>query len=642
MDVRGPIVSATVTQKFENAFSERIEATYVFPLPNDAAVDSMEMRIGERVVRADVQRRAQAQATYEDARRNGRRAALLEQERPNIFTFHIANIDPHKSIEVRTHYFATAKYDASTYELALPLVVGPRYVPGEGSGSAGVPDASKIATTYLPPNSRDGSALGLSVHLDGGGELELIESPTHAVDVNKTSSAVAEVALQSRKEVPNRDFVLRWKLKAKELGASVFAYRPSASEDGYLAVVLEPKHDIQVSELAARELVFLLDTSGSMNGPPIQAAIAAAERAIDSMQSSDTFQIIDFADTASTFAPEPLANTVENRRRAHEYLRHLNASGGTNQLVGIHAALSAKSDSQRLRYVVFMTDGYIGNDDEVIGLVQKEVGANRIFGFGVGAAPNRYLLDEVSAVGRGHAEYIRPREDSKPIVERLYSRIGKPYLTDVEVNWGTLGVTQVVPARIPDVSALEPLVLYGRYKGSGKTTIELKGRVAMRPFTKTIAVDLPASTEKGSAVGRLWARARIDEISRQIHVEGETAPLVGSITSLALEQHLVTKYTSLIAVDSLLGNIGDGRPPVLVSQPANAPQDVDLPAAGGQYAPPADALPSPPSATGNETLALAPGHHGCAGCTLGGAEDGTPGAFGLVGIGLLVALRRRR
>lgn len=590
-EISGQVVSVRVDQTFRNTFSERIEAVYVFPLPPGAAVDEMEMRIGARVVRAVVRPRGEAREMYDRARATGRRAALLEQERPNIFTFSVANIDPGGEIQVRLHYFDLASYDDGTYSLAFPMTVGPRFNPGSslpgrtGTGTQPdtdrVDDASRISPAYVAPGTRSGHTIGLSMKVDAGAPLEGVEAPAHDIELVRPAPNLAVVTLHDKEEIPNRDFVLRWRLEAPRLQAAVFTHRPDPGTDGYLALLLEPRHEAPVSEIAPRELFFLLDTSGSMSGTPLETAVAAIKRALAALHPNDTFQIIDFADRASTFAPRPLPNRPENVSAALQYLQHLRGSGGTNQLAGIHAALSAPGDVERVRYVVFMTDGYIGNEHEVLGLVQREIGRARIFGIGIGSSVNRYLLDEVSAVGRGAVEYLRPHEDASEVVERFYRRIARPYLTGIEIDWGGLQVDRVVPARVPDLSALEPLVVWARYRGTGAGTVTVRGRLGGRAASFPVSVQLPAARPDNGAVSRLWARNLITQITREAHFTGENAQVIDRVMNLALEHHLVTRYTSLVAIDEAQPAPGAGRGPRTIAQPSEAPEGVNLAMAGG-------------------------------------------------------------
>ncbi len=684
-DVAGDVLSVSVSQRFRNTFSQRIEAVYVFPLPDTAAVDAMEMRIGSRVVRARIDRREAAQRTYAAARREGRHAALLEQERPNVFTFSVANIEPGATLEVRLHYFDRARYDHGVYETAIPTTVGPRYVPGtpraappSGTGTHPdtdrVPDASRLSPAYT---TRPGHALALTLHGDAGVALADVETPAHDTVITRPTAQRFSVTLRDKDEIPNRDVIVRWRPAVPELAATVFTHRVDTTRDGYFSLTLLPRAEVPDAAIAPRELVFLLDTSGSMQGAPLDTARSAVRRALDTLHRDDTFQIIDFADTASHLSPAPLANTPENLHRAWEYLDTLRASGGTNQLAGIHAALSTPVGAGRTRYVVFMTDGYIGNEREVIALTARERGDARLFSFGIGSSVNRYLLDEVAIAGRGAAEYLRPHEDPRALIDRFYARIGRPYLVDVSLEWSGDGVHDTTPAALPDVSALEPLVVHGRYRDAGPQTLRVRGRLAGRPWEQSVAVNLPAREPSHEALAPLWARAEIADLERAMHATSVPAEFVARITDLALEHHLVSQYTAFVAVDDAPATQpGD---PLQVAQPATAPQGVDLRAAGvtslqesqfdfsdetvngaltrptgaitgvtvNQPAPPPPSAPEPasggeasPRVAQTETLAMRR-HGGCVGCTVPTTAPRAPWA--LTGFAVVLwALRRRR
>lgn len=640
VQVSGSVVGATVTQRFKNNLSKPIEVVYLFPLPERAAVDAMEMKVGARTITGSIARRDEARAAYRAALRDGRRAAMLEQERPNMFTFSVGNIDAGATIDVKLHYFEVARFDAGTYEVVVPTTVGPRF-------TAGAADAARISTTYTGPSQS--SAIGIHVKVDGGAPLETVATPGWETEVTNPSPASADVKLRRADEVPNRDFVLRWRLRADSFEPAVFAHRRTTTEPGYLTLMLEPKHDIVATDIAPRELVFLMDTSGSMHGPPLATAVMAVKKAIDKLGPHDTFQIIDFADTASTFAPRPLPNTPDNRKRGHEYIDHLRASGGTNQLVGIHAALSMPGDDTRARYVVFMTDGYIGNEGAVLALTRKEIGKARLFSFGVGSSVNRYLLDEVAIAGRGYAEYMRPstaqrdgREDMNDLVERFYARIGLPYLTDIEIDWGKLAglVEDSRPAALPDLSALSPLVLHARYRGPGEGDITIKGRVAGRPRSQRLHVVLPAREEGHAEIEKLWARATIAEMEHASH--GQESRVADAVTKVALAHGLMSKYTAFIGIDSTGPGVSDGDP-TTVRQPSAAPADVDLAHAGGKMAEP------PPTSATEGCVAPRPamldGVHrggGCAGCTTATSTSGRPAIAVLLVLGVVMAVRRQR
>ena len=633
LDVSGSIVGATVTQRFKNAYTRPIEVVYLFPLAQNAAVDAMEMKIGARTITGSIARREEARAVYAAAVRDGRRAALLEQERPNMFTFSVGNIDAGATIDVKLHYFEVARFDHGTYEVVVPTTIGPRFIPSQG-----VNDASRISTDYV----KGGARIGIRAKVDGGSPIESIETPAWETTIGRTGPNAADVKLKKADDLGDRDFTLRWRLKAESFEPAVFTFKSNdVDPNGYLTLMLEPKHAVVPSEIAPRELIFLLDTSGSMHGAPLAAARAAVNKAIDKLGPNDTFQIIDFADKASTFAERPLDNTPLNRKHGHDYIDSLHSSGGTNQLVGIHAALATPGDARRTRYVVFMTDGFIGDDAEVIALTRKEIGKARIFSFGVGSNVNRYLLDEVAIAGRGYAEYLRPGEKADELVDRFYDRIGMPYLTDVEVDWGNLAVTDLRPAALPDLSALSPLVLHARYLRSGEGDITIKGRIAGKPVAQKIHLTLPANAPGHGAIEKLWARATIAEMER---VPRGTPVPERAIADVAVTHGLMSKYTAFVGTDSTGPRGADGRP-LLVHQPSEAPADVDLASAGGtMHTAPAEAPREEHyDRSASPTLAAPPSKAGgCAGCTTAPSPVSAPALTALGALGLLIVLRRRR
>jgi Ca-activated chloride channel family protein len=667
-EVAGDVVSVHVTERFRNTFSQRIEAVYTFPLPDGAAVDAMEMHIGPRVVRAVIERREAARQRYQSARAQGQRAALLEQERPNVFTFSVANVDPGGEIEVDLHYFERARYDHGVYETVFPMTVGPRYIPGAptampaGTGSHAdtdrVPDGSRVSPSYTAPGTRSGHAVSLRMRVEAGAPLANIETPAHDTVITRPAPDAFAVTLRDKDEIPNRDFILRWRLDVPDVRAALFAHRPDAAHDGYFALVLSPRNDPPAETLAPREIFFLLDTSGSMSGAPLDTVKAAVLRALDTLNPNDSFQIIDFADTASRMSPTALANTPENLQRARQHLADLRSGGGTNQLAGVHAALTAPGDAERLRYVVFMTDGYIGNEAEVLGLTRRELGDARVFGFGVGSSVNRYLLNEVSLAGRGAAEFLRPHEDARAMVERFYARIGRPYLVDVAIDWGAGGVHDAFPSPVPDLSAFQPLIIYGRYREPGRRTVRVRGRLNRAPFEQTLSIDLPAVEPAHGAISRLWAREKISTLEREMHRNGSSAELVEAITVTALEHHLVSQYTSLVAVDETPAAPGATGEPMQIAQPAEAPEGVDLRTAGGAALGVVQGNVAPATTTGSTAIdespsPMAPGSRevyatetvsrrgGCAGCTVPRGASRAPYAA-VAALALAMFARRRR
>lgn len=551
--ITGFVSAVTVTQEFENPFREPVEAVYVFPLPDDAAVDDMTLAAGARVIRASVQKRQEARRLYEEAKAQGRRAALLDQERPNIFTQSVANLLPGETVKVTLHYVAPLRYDDGEYTFNFPMVVGPRYVPGQAlpgasQGTGTAPDTTRVidASRVTPPLvDRAGNDVTVAVHLDAGAGVEAIWSASHRMLVDRRSPRQLEVSLDAADRIPNKDFILRWRVAGVEKKAALLA---SGGKGGSFALMVLPEAPGAHAEILPKELVFVIDTSCSMSGPPLEAAKRAMHSAIEQLNPDDTFMLIDFASTVSTFHSTPLPNTPGNVRRALAYLDALPAGGGTNQLEGLLAALDRPADANRLRVVLLMTDGFIGNEREIFAAAQAHLGKARLFGFGVGSAVNHYLLGRLSEIGRGFYQYVRPDEDPQPAVERFVRRIERPLLTDVSVDWGALGVSEVTPAIVPDLFDAQPLILLGRVREPGRGFVTVRGHVGGRLVETRLDVTLPEQDGAAPGLTAMWARAQIEALDRT-QDETERAEVIRKITTLGLEYHLVTAYTSLVAVE---------------------------------------------------------------------------------------------
>lgn len=581
LDVSGSTVHARVSQRFSNPFEEPIEAVYVFPLPENAAVNAMQMRIGDRVVQSQIMRREEARETYEAARSQGQTASLLEQERPNIFTTSVANIRPGHPIEVTLEYVATVPYESGTYELAFPMTVGPRFIPGTPTGVSGtgyapdtdrVPDASRI-TPPVAPTGRSGHDIALRVNLDAGIAMAMPSSPSHDLNTRRLDSNRVRVDLAAHDSIPNEDFVLRWSVAPERVASGVLAHRPDPSEPGYLSLVLHPNPAPPTEEITPKELVFVLDTSGSMSGRPMELSKRLMHRLITDLHPRDSFAVLRYDDDTSALSPTPLANTPANRQRALRFVENLRGSGGTHALAGVRAAFDYPRDNDRLRIVVFLSDGYIGNDREILAEIQRRIGDARLFGFGVGSSVNRYLLEEMGRIGRGTTQIVTLDQDPVAQVDDFYHRLQSPYLTDIRVDWGNLRVRSTFPDPIPDLFAGQPLTLHGRYARPGSGTITVRGRLAGRPFQQTLEVTLPVEEQDHAAIASLWARARVAELERQMH-GGTSERLEEELTRVALDHSLVTRKTSFVAVERRVVTDTNGGPPRLVAVPSELPDGV--------------------------------------------------------------------
>ncbi len=577
--VSGTVAEVTVTQRFSNPLSTRLEAVYVFPLPDRAAVDDMSIRVGERQIRGEIHRREEARRIYDDAVARGNLAGLLDQERPNVFTQRIANLRPGEAVEVVIHYVEDLHYDHGTWRLVFPTVVGPRFIPGAPTGTTGhgwspdtdrVPDASRITPPVLLPGERSGHDLAIRVELAPGFAIRDLGSSSHRIVTDRQGRDRAVIELAPRDRIPNKDFVLTWSTASAAVEPTVLAHR--VDELGYLTLILQPPAEPRADQVVPREVVFVIDSSGSMSGEPIAACKQLVRRALNDLRDDDTFRLIRFAGDSSVFDRDALPPTAANLERALSWLDDLRGGGGTEMLSGVRAALEASKDPYRLRMVMFLTDGYIGNEGEILHRVGEVLGDARIFSFGVGSSVNRFLLDRLAEAGRGVAEYLRPGESPDVLVTRFFERITDPVFTQLELDWGGLEVTDVEPAALPDLFAGQPLLVHARYHSGGRGTVALRGWAGRQRVELRERVVLPKQEPANAAQAKLWARSRIARLEMEKLRAGDPNPVVEEITSLALAHRLMTAYTSFVAVDR--SEVRDDGELITVDQPVPMPEGV--------------------------------------------------------------------
>lgn len=589
-EISGFISRVIVTQEFENPFKEKIEAVYTFPLPQNAAVDDMTMIVGERTIRGKILPRAEAQAVYDAAKSSGKMASLLDQERPNVFTQSVANILPGNRVKITISYVETLQYVNGAYEFVFPMVVGPRYVPGspsgqkQGNGFASdtdrVPDASRITPNSPSPAMRSGHDISLDVTLDAGLVLDNINSKSHNVDIERPDAHSARLHLREGSTIPNKDFVLRYDVAGQAIQDALLTHR--SEKGGYFTLILQPPDRVMAEDVTPKELVFVLDTSGSMQGFPIDKAKETMKLALDGLNPSDTFNLITFAGDTEILFPKPVRATRANLAKAQAFLNSRSGSGGTEMMTAIKAALEPSDDQSHIRVVCFMTDGYVGNDMEILSEVQKHPNA-RVFSFGIGSSVNRFLLDKMAEAGRGEVEYVALNDDGSAAARRFHERVRNPLLTDISIDWSNLPVADVYPQRIPDLFAAKPLILTGRFTSAGRGTIRLKGKMAGSEFVREIPVELPETMAMHDVLAPLWARARVDNLMTQDFDGAQTgnmrADLKDTITQLGIEYRLMTQFTSFVAVEEMV--VTDGGQPRRIDVPVEAPegvaqQEVDL------------------------------------------------------------------
>ncbi len=586
--VSGPTLRARITQVFRNPTQDWVEATYVYPLATGGAVDTLKMVVGDRIIVGDIKERQQARVIYEEARRAGQRAALTEQERPNIFTNSVANIGPGETVLVQIEYQEPVHQSGNEYSLRLPLVVGPRYNPApivqsvdfrkDGSGwgattSDPVADRDRISPPVLDPaKAAPVNPTSITVRLNAGFALGEVKSHHHNVKIDSPDSATRIVTLADGVVPADRDFELTWK-PAAEKAPSVGLFRERVGDADYLlAFVTPPGAEQATQKPLPREVVFVIDNSGSMGGTSIVQAKASLTYALSRLQPTDRFNVIRFDDTMDILFPASVPADAAHVGDATSFVSALQARGGTEMVPAMRAALSDKlGDTGMLRQVVFLTDGAIGNEQQLFEAITAMRGRSRVFMVGIGSAPNTYLMTRAAELGRGAFTHIGSVEQVEERMRGLFAKLENPAVTGLTAKFSEANA-DVTPAIIPDVYRDEPLVLAAKL-GKLAGALEIRGRVGDRPWSVTLPLQQAA---EGKGLSKLWAKRKIgdSEVARAMR---ELAPEEAdkAILALALDHQIVTRLTSLVAVDKTPSR-PEGAPLKLSELPINLPAGWDF------------------------------------------------------------------
>jgi len=620
--VSGPVARVRVRQNFVNPAKAWLEARYVFPLPETAAVDRMVLTSGDTRIVADIREREAARRIYRDAKRDGKRAALVEQHRPNLFTTAVANIAPQAPVTVEISYLQRIRFDQGSFRLRFPMVVAPRFNPDGPVRmvSTGTPPAEPwMGAPVRHPDEGKANPVRLTVRLDAGVRLAALRSPHHAIKADDWQDGDAVVTLADGPVPADRDFELVWTPVAGMLPATALFAERVADETYVMAMVLPPAAGENAPP--PRDVAFVLDRSGSMAGRSIVQARAALVFALERLRPVDRFEVIRFNDKAETLFGGLRPASPDNIRRAGAWVGRTEAKGGTRMRPALLGALDPTAEEDgRLRQVVFLTDGAVSNENELFDAIAARIGATRLFTVGIGSAPNSHFMRRAARLGRGSFTYIGNTEDIGERMRALLKKIERPAMIDLAADWMGLAdkaAPDAYPGRLPDLFDGEPLVLTARFRGGDAlpagAVLALSGRRGGAVWRAPVALD---AARPGTGVGALWARARIEDMMGSLRRGADAESVRRAVTATALRHRLVSRYTSLIAVEQKVS-----RP---VDEPLYA-RDVarNLPdgwvyekvfggklrhAAGGLrkagYAPPqADqARPAPPAPTGSAAV----------------------------------------
>ncbi len=547
-EITGAIARAKVKQRFRNSSALSAEGIYVFPLPEKAAVDHFRMLIGERIIEGQIEQRTTAKKIYERAKSAGKKASLIEQQRPNVFTTALANIAPGEEITVEFEFQQILDYKDKTYRLRFPTVVGPRYHPGQPSIqdlTNPAPDATSVYTETDPVNNSN-SPIRIHILLDAGVSLYDLSSSYHRININQTSETRYSISTIGEDIAADRDFELLWK---PQLNASpqLSAFNEKIDGENYTMLTLLPPDLSHLQQkVPARDVVFVLDISGSMAGTSIEQAKASLITALDGLSLIDRFNIVWFNDDAGKLFPDAIAATAQYKKYAKRFIGNLQADGGTEMLPALKLALSEHEEFSRFRQVIFLTDGNISNEADLFDVIDRRLANNRLFTIGIGSAPNAYFMREAASRGRGTFTYIGDVNEVQEKTIALFKKLETPALINIRLDLDH-DRYEIFPSIIPDLYAGET------------ATILIKGK--QTPHDIAIQGDYgnnawQTRTEPGtgtrSGIHLAWAREKIASLMSMRHksdTEDKRERIKNEITNTALKHHLVSRYTSLVAVD---------------------------------------------------------------------------------------------
>ena len=559
ISITGAIARTTLTQQFTSPSHEPddwAEGLYVFPLPETAAVDHLTMKVGDRTIVGEIKERAEAKKAYEQAKQEGKRASLVEQERPNIFTTSVANIAPGDLITVEIQYQESVRYDLGTYSLRFPMVVGPRYIPGTpvvildqppGNGwsldTDRVPDASRITPPVQHPAHGSINPVTLTVDLAAGYPVGTIESPSHRILTIAVEDGRRQITLRQDQVPANKDFVLTWKA-AEGQTPTATVYTQQSGNDSYAYLMVAPPAATTSHAAVPRETIFVIDTSGSMAGTSIEQARAALLLALTRLTAQDRFNVIEFNSVTHVLFSQPQPVKPDTLRKAVQYVERLHANGGTEILPALKMALKGVAPASNLRQIIFLTDGQVGNEDELFETIRSQLGHSRLFTIGIGSAPNSHFMRKAAEFGRGTFTHIGSTSEVKTQMDAIFHKLERPILTDLLVE-GLDQTAELFPAKIPDLYDGEPVVVAVK-AAALPASVTIKGKLGSSDFTTSVEL---AKQPRRDGLSVYWARRKIDSLMDQHRYGQEETALRQAVLDVALTHHLVSKYTSLVAVD---------------------------------------------------------------------------------------------
>lgn len=532
--VTGVILRAHVTQTFVNPTKRCVEGIYVFPLPENSAVDTLRMMIGTRVIEGEIHEREEAKAIYEEAKTEGRKASLVEQQRPNMFTTSVASVLPGETVKIEIEYQQVVRYDNGRFSLRFPTVVAPRYNPA--STTTGTADADGATVRTGGDNH-----VKIHVSIDAGLPIVAVGASSDMLKTTPVYGGPVEVTLADEQVPADHDFVLEWHPQIGGMPQSTVFTETVNGETYALFMVIPPVESVTPVRVP-RETIFIIDSSGSMAGTSMEQAKQALRLALDSLQPSDTFNIVDFDSSARRLFPESRPADAAAIDAARTFVGGIEADGGTEMMSALQSAFETPESQGRVRQVIFMTDGQVGNERELFDFITAHLGNSRLFTVGIGSAPNSHFMSGAARMGRGTFTYIADVNEVQDRMNRLFLKLENPVLTDVALSLPA--GAEAWPSKVPDLYAGEPLVITAKLPQSGR--VSLQGKIGSTAWSDHVDVK---SQQGDGGISKLWTRHKIEALMDSLSEGADEDVVKHDVIDLALANHLVSQYTSLVAVD---------------------------------------------------------------------------------------------